>query len=247
MREIQRIAIVGLGQIGGSFALALRKSEARVHLTGIDSSRKPLQLLRNELDETSNDWKAAENAQLILICLHFQETIDFLKQVQSTALMMDVCSAKRKIMLAANRRRLRFIGGHPMAGNERSKEKGWDSDLFISAPFFLCPGNNSSRADLWQIKKLLTLIKAKAVQIDPALHDRCVAISSHLPAFVSELYREFSAEVPPIFQGPGYRSFTRLANTSPELMRTFLQGNGDEIKKLWRQWVRRNLKHRFTL
>jgi prephenate dehydrogenase len=247
MREIERIAIVGLGQVGGSMVLALRKSGARFHLTGIDSSRKPLQLLRNKLDKTSNDWKAAEDSQLILICLHFQETIDFLKQVQSTALMMDVCSAKRKIMLAANRRRLRFIGGHPMAGNERSKEKGWDGNLFSSAPFFLCAGNNSSRLDLWQIKKLLALIKAKPVQIDPALHDRCVAMSSHLPAFVSQLYREFSAEVPPMFQGPGYRSITRLSNTPPELMRTFLQGNGDEIKKLWKRWVRWNLKHRFTL
>ena len=241
------IAIVGLGQIGGSFVLALRKSKIPARLIGIDTSRKLLHLLRNQLDATSTSWKAAENADLIIVCLHFQQTIDFLNQVQSNALIMDVCSAKRKVLAVANRRRLRFIGAHPMAGNERAKEKGWDINLFSSAPFFLCPGRNSSQTDLQQIKRLITKLKAKPIQLDPAIHDRFVAMSSHLPAFLSQIYREFSAKLPTAFQGPGYRSFTRLSNTSPELMRTFLEGNGDEIKKLWKLWLRQNLKHRFTL
>jgi prephenate dehydrogenase len=241
------VAVVGLGQIGGSLVLALRKCNARVHLTGIDTSRKLLRLLRNQIDTSSTNWKAAENADLIIICLHFQQTIDFLNQVQSNALILDVCSAKRKVLAVANRRKLRFIGGHPMAGNERAKEKGWDRNLFSAAPFFLCPGKNSSRADLQHIKRLISQLKAKPIHMDAAMHDRYVAISSHLPAFISQKYRQFSANVPAEFQGPGYRSFTRLSNTSAELMQTFLQANGDEIKKLWKQWRRWNLKHRFTL
>ncbi len=124
-----------------------------------------------------------------------------------------------------------------MAGNERAGENGWDSDLFRNALFFICPGKYSRPADLMAIKRILRALKTQPLVIHPAKHDQFVALSSHLPAFLSVLYRRFSRSLPAEFQGPGYRSVTRLAQTSPELLRTFLESNGDNIERLWQKWI----------
>ncbi|PWT92789.1 MAG: hypothetical protein C5B54_02965 [Acidobacteria bacterium] len=232
-----RIAIVGLGQVGGSLALALRKSKIAIEIIGIDVSSRRLRLLKETLDHSSSNWKDAEKCDLIFLCMHFQQIVKFLDQTRTDSLLVDVCSGKEKIISQANRRKLRFIGGHPMAGNEREGERGWDAALFDKAPFFLCPGKFSKRSDLTQIKKLIQLIHANPIVVNPQQHDEFVALTSHLPAFLSVAYRDFSNSVPASFQGPGYKSFTRLAQTSPQLLKTFRESNARNITKQWKKWL----------
>ena len=226
-REMKRIAIVGLGQIGGSIVQSLRKRRAPYHLTGIDVSRKRLRLLSHELDSASSKWEDTKNSNLIVLCLHFAEILEFLRHASREVLMMDVCSSKQAIVQLASRRKLRFIGGHPLAGNERSGERGWDADLFSGAPFFLC--STTGHADLPAAKRLVRFLGAKPKEIGASQHDRYIALTSQFPAFLSVLLEKTASAAPALFHGPGYRSMTRLARTDPELFRTFLESNRKNI------------------
>lgn len=237
-QRIRSVAIIGLGQIGGSLALALRKALPALRMTGIDTSRKRIALLRRTLSNASTKWSAAEDADVIFVCLHFRETMEYLARAPRKPMIVDVCSAKRKVVARANRRKLRFIGGHPMAGNERSAEKGWNARLFENAPFFLCPAAGATTADLATAKRFARSIQARPIVVDPAEHDHAAALTSHLPALLSIAYLKFTETVPPEYQGPGYQSFTRLAHSPPALIHTFLESNGDLIRKALRQWRR---------
>lgn len=246
---MKKIAIVGLGQIGGSLALTLRKRKVKAHLTGFDLSRKRIRLLKDQLDSASTQWKTLENQDLIFVCLHFEQTIEFLRQAPGNVLLVDVCSGKEKIIQEANRLKLRLIGGHPLAGNEREAEKGWDADLFQDRPFFLCPAKESSEADLHLITGLIRKLGAYPMEVDPKLHDQYMAMTSHFPAFVSLLLEQSSSRVPPLFQGPGYRSMVRLASTPPELLETFLRSNRNNIlesaevfRKFLERWIQTHRK-----
>lgn len=116
-----------------------------------------------------------------------------------------------------------------MAGNERSGEAGWDADLFHDRPFFLCPTDKIKSSDLTAVRKLLASLGAKCTLIDPAKHDRQVAMTSHFAAILSVLYADLTKDSGEKLRGPGYRSMTRLARTSPELLRTFIEANGENV------------------
>lgn len=228
---LKKIAVVGLGQIGGSLVLGLRKRRVPCHLTGIDISRKRIRLLKDQLDAASTKWESIQNADLIFVCLHFQETMNYLRQAPRNVLIVDVCSSKAKILEDANQRKLRLVGGHPLTGNEREEEKGWDPDLFSDRPFFFCPSKGSSASDLKKVRKFIKKLGAYPVELDPVIHDQYVAMTSHFPAFLSQLFEQLSSGAPPLFQGPGYRSMTRLARTPPKLLETFLASNKENIMK----------------
>jgi prephenate dehydrogenase len=223
---MKRIVVVGLGQIGGSIVLTLRKKKAPYHITGIEVSKKRLQLMKLHLDAISKQWN---DADLTVLCLHFDQAAEFLKKASTKTLITDVCSGKSKLLEIANKRKLRFVGGHPMAGNEFEGEKGWREDLFANAPYFLTPGKHASKQDVQTIRQLANDLGAKPKLIDAKLHDQFLAITSHFPAFLSQMIEASAERVPEEFQGPGFRSMTRLAKTSPALLNTFLQSNSANV------------------
>ena len=227
---MRRIAVVGLGQIGGSIVLTLRRKRKRYHITGIDTSHKRIRLLQQHLDHSSRRWSDAAAADLVVICLHYTETKEYLlQQKDPDQLLMDVCSGKARLLRQADRKQLRFIGGHPMAGNEFAGEKGWRQDLFENVPFFLCNSKRATKKDLAFVNRFVRNLGARPVVVDAADHDRCVALTSHFPAVVSRLLAELAENVPAVYQGSGFRSMTRLAKTPSDLMNTFLQSNGEEM------------------
>jgi len=228
---MKRIAVIGLGQIGGSMVLSLRKNQARYHITGIDTNSKRLRLLQNHLNQCGSNWSTARDAEMVLLCMHYEQIAKFLKETSGNQIVTDVCSGKTKLMRLANRRELRFVGGHPMAGNEFEGEKGWGDDLFTETPYFLSRGNCATQKDFQEVKRLVLALGARPMIIDWKLHDRLVAVTSHFPAFLALLLKQMGEEVPIEFHGPGFRSMTRLANTSPALLNTFLQSNRTNIVK----------------
>lgn len=243
---MKHIAILGLGQIGGSIVLALRKNGAPYSITGIDTSAKRLRLMGPRLDDASKNWDATRGADLVFVCLHYKGAVDFLKQVDREQLVTDVCSGKEKLVQLANRRKLRFIGGHPMAGNEFEGEKGWRTDLFENAPYFLCPAKNASTNDLRTVLKIVGDLGAHPFMVDPKSHDRSVAVTSHFPAFLAGLLLKMGENVPGEFRGPGFQSMIRLAKTSPKLLNTFLESNVENIVRNAKQ-LRRLLENFISL
>ena len=229
--RMQTIAVIGLGQIGGSLVLAIRKNKLRYRIIGIDTSRKALRLLSPKLDHASTKWQEAISADIIFLCLHYQDAVRFLEKAPSDQLIIDVCSSKQKLVALANRRRLRFIGGHPMCGSAMRRENGWNDDLFRDSFFFLSRSKMSRREDQHFAEKFVRKIGGKPVLVDPSVHDRYLAATSHFPAFLSKMLSDSSQEVPDMFKGPGFRSMTRLSGTSSDLLRTFVDSNRLNILK----------------
>jgi prephenate dehydrogenase len=183
------------------------------------------------LDHAFNKWQDTIPADVIFLCLHYQDEIRFLQKASKSQLIIDVCSSKQKLVSLANRKALRFIGGHPMCGTAMRREKGWNEDLFQDSFFFLSPSTGSLRKDRNFAEKFVRKIGAKPVFVDPAIHDRYLASTSHFPAFLSKLMMESSLNIPDKFKGPGFKSMTRLSQTSPELLGTFLSSNRANIIK----------------
>ena len=223
------IAIIGLGQIGGSIVLSLRKNKARYRITGIDTSARRLRLLKDHLDQSDTNWQASKDSDIVVLCLHYESIRQFLLDAPHNQLITDVCSGKFELLQLANRRNLRFIGGHPMIGNEFTAEKGWRDDLFENGPYFLCPAKKATSKDLSKIRHFVKVLGARAIDVSAKQHDRFVAKTSHFPAFLSSMLKETGKSIPIEFQGPGFRSMTRLANTSPDLLQTFLESNRENI------------------
>jgi len=92
-----RIAVIGLGQIGGSLVLAIRAAAIEAHIIGIDPSLRRRKLLRQHLNESSTRWASADHADLIFVCLHFKLLEKFLKTTTTSALIVDVCSSKNRL------------------------------------------------------------------------------------------------------------------------------------------------------
>jgi prephenate dehydrogenase len=226
-----RIAVIGLGQIGGSLVLALRAAAIDAHIIGIDPSMRRRKLLRNYLNESSTRWAAADHSDLIFVCMHFNLLEKYLKTTTTSALIVDVCSSKEQIVRIANDRNLRMIGGHPMAGNEQKGERGWDVQLFQKKPFFLCPAGISTSGDRRRLTALLRKIGSQPIVVNPVKHDEAVAITSHLPALLAHSYTKLARGIPEEFCGPGFHSFTRPGRCSTELLQTFLKSNKKNIRK----------------
>ncbi len=231
-REAARIiASVGLGQIGGSLVLAIRRKNLPYRIIGIDTARKRLRLLQRMLDASSSNWEKAKEADLVLVCLHYREAVRFLKQAPKNQLILDVCSTKKELVQLAEKLGLRFIGGHPVCGNERTGEKGWDENLFQNIPFFICASSGSKASDRSSVARFIRKLAAKPISVNPALHDRFMAATSHFPAVLSMLLAEATRRIPASFKGPGHKSMTRLSETSRELLHTFLDSNRANILK----------------
>jgi prephenate dehydrogenase len=229
------IAVVGLGQVGGSLVLAIRKKKLPFRIIGIETSRRRLRLMSDKLDEASSRWEKTQQADLVFVCLHYKEAIRFLKQAPKNQLLIDVCSGKKKIVTLAKRMELRFIGGHPLCGNERAGEQSWNQNMFQDAPFFLCPSRKALPLDRTLLTGFIRNLGAKPVFVNAALHDDYLARTSHFPAILSKMLSRTTKKVPALFRGPGYKSMTRLSKTSPELSRTFLESNQASILKAARQ------------
>jgi prephenate dehydrogenase len=205
-----RIAVLGTGLIGGSFALAARRAllgaQERVHFVGWD---KPAVLERalelGVVDEACAELpEALAGADLVYIALPVGLAIERLpeiaRHVAEHALVTDACSTKRAICATAEEhfpQAIRFLGGHPMAGSEVSGIDGADASLFQGAKYALVAGgvDDASGEEIGRIQqsdvriadfvRLIEAIGARPIWIDAAAHDRAAAFVSHLPQLVS--------------------------------------------------------------
>jgi prephenate dehydrogenase len=254
--SFNRIAILGTGLIGGSFALALRQQLPAARLTGFD--REPLlaqALEMGAIDEAARELSAAvADADLVYIALPIAASIEVLGQVarhaRSSALVTDTASTKRAICRRAAQQFKKgalFLGGHPMAGKETSGIAAAEAELFRGAPYLLVPpesaapsrGSKRSAVDDARVsafRDLLQAIGARPRLLDAETHDRAVAVISHLPqisalalAAVIAAENDDASGLPLALAGPGLRDSLRLAGSSYALWRDIALTNSDHL------------------
>ena len=251
-----RVAVIGTGLIGGSFALAVRRAFPGIRITGWD---KPSVLERAHelgvIDEAKAELpEALAGAELVYIALPVGLAIERLPEIAGHvahhALATDACSTKRTICAAAEKcfsDDSAFLGGHPMAGSEVSGIDGADASLFQGAKYALVGAENGlisgeqmdriEQADtrIANFVRLIEAIGARPIWIDAVTHDRAAAFVSHLPQLVSVALAGVTREatdqtgLPLTLAGRGLRDALRLAGSPYSVWRDIVLTNTDNL------------------
>jgi len=242
-----RISIIGLGLIGGSWGLALRDGGFRGVRIGSDRPKVLERALAiGAIDEAREDVAdAVSDADLVILATGVGGILDLLSRlgraVSHRALVTDVGSTKRLICQRAREvfaKEQMFLGGHPLAGKERSGIENAEGSLFEKAFYAVTPLSPDHLSDE-RVQAFFELVKgtgARPFVTDPTAHDRAVAYLSHLPQLLSSglasLIAEHSSEefVPLELAASGFRDVTRLAESSYALWRDICLTNIENIQ-----------------
>ena len=231
-----KIAIIGLGLMGGSMALGLRGKCAALY--GIDPHQSTLELALSQhiVDYANSDpAKLLPEADLVILSAPVPAILTLLEKLPAytpnPCIVMDLGSTKRLVADAMSKLPERFdpIGGHPICGKEKLSLANAERTLYYAAPFLLTPLERTSSRALSAANQIIEALGAKGKVLDAIDHDRILASTSHLPFLISSaLARTTPQDVAP-FVGPGFKSTSRLAGTSSSMMLGVLQSNRENV------------------
>lgn len=242
---INTVAIVGVGLIGGSFGRSLRRAGFGGEILGVSSPGAISAGLRaGAISSSGTLAEAASRADVLYLSQPVDRilvTIEGLGQLlaehgrSSGVLVTDAGSTKAAIVARANAvlPRHAFLGGHPMAGKEKSGVEVSDAGLFVGRPYVLTPSPGFENPLAGEFRTWIGRTGARLVEMAPEEHDAVVALTSHLPQLIStSLALTLAAHPNPhIAQvyGSGLLDMTRLAMSSPELWESIIATNQKEI------------------
>jgi prephenate dehydrogenase len=240
-----RVAIIGLGLIGGSLGLALRKADVGMELVGF--ARRP-EVATRALDvgavtcTEASLTSVVENADVVFIATPAVVVRELLVEIGNHlgdgVIVSDTASTKATVMSWADEilpPSASSIGGHPMAGMEASGIDAADGELFNGCTYCLVPGRNATREAIDKLEELVRHIGATPLFIAAEEHDNLVAGISHLPLVISLALVAATTKSPSwssmaALAATGYRDITRLASGDPRMGRDICLTNGEQIQ-----------------
>ena len=231
-----KIAIIGLGLMGGSLALGLRGKCAELY--GIDPHQPTLELALSQhiVDYADSDpAQFLPKADLVILSAPVPAILTLLEQLPTLTpnpcIVMDLGSTKKMIVEAMSRLPERFdpIGGHPICGKEKLSLANAERTLYYAAPFLLTPLERTSMRALSAANQIIEILGAKGKVIEAADHDRILASTSHLPFLLASALALTTPEDFSSFVGTGFNSTSRLAGTSSSMMLGVLQSNRENV------------------
>lgn len=231
-----KIAIIGLGLMGGSMALGLRGKCAALY--GIDPHQPTIELALSQhiVDYADSDSaNLPSDVDLVILAAPVPAILTLLEKLptftNNPCIIMDLGSTKRLVVEAMANLPERFdpIGGHPICGKEKLSLANAERTLYYAAPFLLTPLERTSPRAISAANQIIEALGAKGKTLDAVDHDRILASTSHLPFLISSaLARATPQDVAP-FVGPGFKSTSRLAGTSSSMMLGVLQSNRENV------------------
>jgi len=240
---IRRLAIVGVGLLGGSVARAARARAVAGEIVGIgrDRARLAAALGDGALDHATTDLsQGVADADLVVLGATVAANEALLARVWSAAaegaVVTDVGSTKRSIVRASERlgatRPLAFVGSHPMAGSERSGYAASRADLFDGALVIVTPTDATDPRAVKGVTAFWEALGARVTALDPVTHDRGVAAISHLPnlvahALMAAVARDGAEALP--LAARGFRDTTRIAASDPAMWTDIFLDNRDAL------------------
>lgn len=248
-----RVFVIGLGLIGGSLALCIKKEHKEAVIIGFDVNGEQAGLAKalGVIDAAAETIpEGAVDADLIIISTpvnQTQEIIGLLADLplKQEVIITDTGSTKQKVVQTAElllNKDCIFIGGHPMAGSHKSGVTAAKDFLFENAFYLLTPNDRISETKVDQLKSWLGGTKARFLIIAPEEHDYLTGIVSHFPHIIAasivnqtEKLAESRSLIPRLAAG-GFRDITRIASSSPEMWRDILLQNKDVLLNLFEKW-----------
>ena len=241
MIRFERVAVIGVGLIGGSFALALKEAKLCGHVAGIGRGAANLQLAKERgiIDSIAAE---ASDADLVLVATPVAQFPQVLASIaprlKPSAIVTDAGSTKRDVVAAARAalgaKISQFVPAHPIAGAEKSGAAAAQAELFRGKRVVLTPLPENSAASLAAVEAAWTACGARVTRMSPEEHDAVFAAVSHLPHLLAyALVHEFagrgnSAQLFGYAAG-GFRDFTRIASSHPEMWRDICVANREPL------------------
>jgi len=235
----RKVAIVGVGLIGGSLGMAMRKRALARRVVGIGRRQSSLEraLALGAIDEATLDIRAGvADAELTILATPVGKMVRLAGAAKPSlsrgSLLTDVGSTKARLVreleqLAGDA--FRYVGSHPMAGSEKRGVQEASGDLFDGALCFLTPTARTERRALEALTELWQALGARVRITDPAEHDRVVAYASHLPHLVAAALVNVTTPDAMTCVGAGFRDTTRVASGAPRLWADVCLQNRERI------------------
>lgn len=245
-------AIIGIGLLGSSLGMALKNS-------GYERSawtRRPaVTKWALEHDVIDRGYAAPEeafsDADILILCVPIPQIIEYIKQyshlMKPGAVLTDIGSVKSVIEQAALSANARFIGGHPMAGTEKTGPENGFPTLYANADVFVVPPAGAREEDTAEVEKLWRSIGTNTTRINAAEHDDLVAHTSHLTHVVASALTLATLDVDSEakrrlrFSGSatGFRDTSRIASSSPQMWREIIEHNVPAVVDSLRSFAKR--------
>ncbi len=237
--------IIGLGLIGGSLALAIRKKFPRARILGLSRESKKIALAKKRRLIHGGSTKLSRvvsGADFILICSPVDAIPKLILKVDRSAkpetMVTDVGSTKKEIAQAVGRARLRrihFVGSHPLAGSHLTGLEHARPDLFQGSFVFVTPTRKTDRKALRSVSSFWKRLGASVRMVSPEKHDQIVSQISHLPHAIASLLMQSIDSKVLCFAGTGFRDTTRIAQGDPRLwVPIFASNRANLIRNLTR-------------
>ena len=236
----EKVAIVGLGLIGGSIALAVRQQWPSSLVIGVD--RKEVlekAMLLHAIDVAADDLGVIAEADLVILAAPVDQNIERLAEldryVPAPAVVTDVGSTKRTTVEAARMlpERLVFVGGHPLGGAPRGGIEHARPDLFVERPWLFTPEDDGASAVLERLYRFVRALGAEPQMLAPDEHDRLLAFVSHLPQLTASALMHVVGTTTRdrglALTGRGLLDATRLASSPADIWRDICRSNADAI------------------
>ena len=224
------LGIVGLGLIGGSIARAAIERRLVTKVLGVDPNA--------EHRDVFAGWPGCEPVatlvdlgmcELIVIATPPDQVLTALDQLPTRATVFDVASVKGAIISGVPaERRLQFVGSHPIAGNEGRGPAAADPDLFAGCSWVLTPDGVAPER-IAEVRAFVQSLGANPYTMSAEEHDAILALTSHLPNLLANILVGLASPQTQPFEGPSWRSATRVAGGNPELWTTILSMNASEV------------------
>jgi len=236
-----KVAIVGLGLIGGSIALAVRETWPTSLVIGVDD-KDVLEraMVRHAIDVAADDPVVMAEAELVILAAPVKQNISLLDDldqcIPGTAIVTDVSSTKLEIVDRARRlpSRFTFVGGHPLGGAPQGGIDYARADLFRGRPWIFTPTIDGTGHAFEQLQAFVTALGSQPHVMTAAEHDRLLAYLSHLPQLTAStlmhVVGEAAGQAGLVLTGRGLSDTTRLASSPPTIWRDICSTNTDEIR-----------------
>lgn len=232
--RITTLAIVGVGLLGGSLALAARRRQVAARIVGVDAQPASLEhaLQRNLIDAGVELADAAAAAELMVFCTPVDciaaQILAAAPACRPGCLLTDVGSTKAEIVRDVESRLppgVAYVGSHPLAGSEKNGPKHASAALFEQRQVLVTPTPRTDAAAVERITSFWQALGATVRLMDPETHDRALALTSHLPHVVASALAGVLPSELFALTATGFRDTTRLAASNPALWSAILQSN----------------------
>jgi len=251
-RLFRKIVIIGVGLIGGSVGMAARKKRLADTIIGVGPRADELKraVARKAIDRFETDLRKLEktvhNADLVILATPVGQLEAVARELapclSEGTVVTDVGSVKGYLVRHLEEYfspdpslRSLFVGGHPIAGREKSGIEAASANLFTGALCILTPTDRTSPEAFKKVQRFWEAIGIKTVSMEPEAHDRILAVVSHLPHLVAYALVDTALELQSksgdllSYSAGGFRDFTRVASSSPEMWRDICMANRENL------------------